>query len=657
VVLFLLGCWSDHLGLTTLGLCGLLLSKAINVKRRKTMRENFIKSYKCKKKQDDERKLHKKKQDEEINEARNKEKILSEKKQEGERKEAKLKKELEEKKREDRRKEAKIKNELEEKKREDRRKEANLKNELEEKKQEDERKERKLRKDLEEKKQEDERKERKLSKDLEEKKKLDEQETSREGLNEKLNNVSVEIKSSPDAVCRWEKCEQVQSQEHIIPSKNIYVSDPDFKGYYQVCCRTNCKVSYHKSCWLSVKGENSDKFKLAKCPTEKDFLGKTCFTPDCGDIIVNIEIIDDSGEIRTIKDVKMMEQLLVDERKRREESQIKRKRKNDEERFKIYEKQIKKKSEKIQSKKNSPFSLTSVSPNPISSTPSVSFARNVSRVPQVVTRPFPTPGNSEARFSVPAPPVLPKVFPRPGITSQDSFARPTSRSTFSPTSNPVPQLEVTQASQAGSNYPSTEATSTGATATFHTSSRPTSTGAIPKTYQPGAETGKQYDNLVANLKTDQPRAETGKQYDNLVAQLQKDHPSLGQDRARAYVMELRQFNGGKLSGMKRQDILNKVASFIKRDMGSVDGASFMRKDKAIVDVVADEEDNDCSICLEDMLDSDSLYLNPCRHRYHTVCINQWLDSPGGAGSTCPMCRNYIVKEQDFPSLGKSFRRF
>ena len=147
------------------------------------------------------------------------------------------------------------------------------------------------------------------------------------------------------------------------------------------------------------------------------------------------------------------------------------------------------------------------------------------------------------------------------------------------------------------------------------SSRPTSTGAIPKTYQPGD------------------------QYDSLVAQLQINHPSLNQEQARWYVREVRQSNNGKLSGMKRKDIFNKVASFVQRDTGSVDGARFiesdrsivdsasfaqrdrgsvdgacfMQRDEAIVDVV-DEEDNNCSICLEDMLDSDSLYLNPCRHR-------------------------------------------
>ena len=158
--------------------------------------------------------------------------------------------------------------------------------------------------------------------------------------------------------------------------------------------------------------------------------------------IVKIEIMEDSGEIRTIKDDKMIEQV---QRERKEESQIKRKRKNDGEKFK--DKQLKKKSEKIQSKKNEK-----------SSTSSVSFARDVSRVPQFPTPPLrhkgnlpPFPGKPEAGFSLPTPPVLPKINSRPGITLKDFFTPPASRSTVSPTSFSAQSAPVSQLSQAGSS--------------------------------------------------------------------------------------------------------------------------------------------------------------------------------------------------------------
>ena len=334
------------------------------------------------------------------------------------------------------------------------------------------------------------------------------------------------------------------------------------------------------------------------------------------------------------------------------------------------------------------FLIQFLSPSPISSTSSASSVRDVSGIPQVVTKPFPTPplpnkrnlplfpGNPEARFSVSLPPVLPKICSRSSITSQDSF---TSQSTILPTSfsekrSRVSQLEVTQsrvnvpnhkkASQAGSsaNYPVTETTSnfpsTGASDTFLTYSRPTSTGAIPKTRlnilnqkkasQAGssanypvkeatskfASTGASATFLTSSRptstgaipKTYQPGVKTGEQYDSLVAQLQKNHPRLSQEPSRTYVREVRKSNNGKLSGMKRQDFLNKVTSFIQRDRGIVDGACFVQKDTRIVDGArfiqrdkavgdgADDEDNNCCICLENMLDFNSLYLNPCRYR-------------------------------------------
>lgn len=112
-------------------------------------------------------------------------------------------------------------------------------------------------------------------------------------------------------------------------------------------------------------------------------------------------------------------------------------------------------------------------------------------------------------------------------------------------------------------------------------------------------------------------------------------------------MELRKSNNGKLSGMSIQDIMKKVGTFIERDT---------RLRVVAAEAAANDENEDCSICMEDMNATDSRYLNPCRHRFHNTCIDKWLESPGGAGSTCPMCRNYIVKEEEFPGLGQA-RRF
>jgi len=64
----------------------------------------------------------------------------------------------------------------------------------------------------------------------------------------------------------------------------------------------------------------------------------------------------------------------------------------------------------------------------------------------------------------------------------------------------------------------------------------------------------------------------------------------------------------------------------------------------------------CSICFEEMHSYDSFYLKSCRHRFHMTCLQQWLKSPRGVFSTCPMCRTYIAQEHEFVNLGEP-RRF
>jgi hypothetical protein len=44
-------------------------------------------------------------------------------------------------------------------------------------------------------------------------------------------------------------------------------------------------------------------------------------------------------------------------------------------------------------------------------------------------------------------------------------------------------------------------------------------------------------------------------------------------------------------------------------------------------------EKECSICLEPMSDKDSEFLE-CVHRFHTTCLNQWLE----ISDQCPICR-------------------
>ena len=69
------------------------------------------------------------------------------------------------------------------------------------------------------------------------------------------------------------------------------------------------------------------------------------------------------------------------------------------------------------------------------------------------------------------------------------------------------------------------------------------------------------------------------------------------------------------------------------------------------DASLDLKDDDCTICFEEMHERDSLHLKNCWHRFHRVCINQWMESPGEgtSRSTCPICRTDIVED------GKSYK--
>ncbi|XP_068455847.1 E3 ubiquitin-protein ligase TTC3 [Clinocottus analis] len=85
----------------------------------------------------------------------------------------------------------------------------------------------------------------------------------------------------PDAICRHEKC-----LGHL--KAEIYLTDPDFKGYIQLCCCKNCSVEYHIACWKTFKTSFLEK-------NEKDFLHESCLTPDCIGQICSIRIFGPTG--------------------------------------------------------------------------------------------------------------------------------------------------------------------------------------------------------------------------------------------------------------------------------------------------------------------------------------------------------------------------
>ncbi|XP_063599461.1 uncharacterized protein LOC134775781 isoform X3 [Penaeus indicus] len=99
--------------------------------------------------------------------------------------------------------------------------------------------------------------------------------------------------STPVSRCRFKEC--LLTQGHDNATEEIYVTDPEFKGYLEVICEENCIISYHPCCWKAHKECQEDRVgKLS----DKDFLGTDCITPDCTGKISSIHIYDETGNLK-----------------------------------------------------------------------------------------------------------------------------------------------------------------------------------------------------------------------------------------------------------------------------------------------------------------------------------------------------------------------
>ncbi|OAE26127.1 hypothetical protein AXG93_2227s1100 [Marchantia polymorpha subsp. ruderalis] len=54
-------------------------------------------------------------------------------------------------------------------------------------------------------------------------------------------------------------------------------------------------------------------------------------------------------------------------------------------------------------------------------------------------------------------------------------------------------------------------------------------------------------------------------------------------------------------------------------------------------------DHDCTVCLSEFSDNDSVYELPqCKHIFHKACLNEWLQTNR---TTCPLCRSSLQPAQ------------
>merc|ERR1719397_1335859 len=121
-------------------------------------------------------------------------------------------------------------------------------------------------------------------------------------------------------------------------------------------------------------------------------------------------------------------------------------------------------------------------------------------------------------------------------------------------------------------------------------------------------------------------------HEKLIEKLSTRYPQLSTDDLSRYINKLRERNNGKLSGMSVATIEQQVGQLM------VQFPPLNPPPQSSASTLADQDSNNCAVCLEEMFEHNSKRLNPCGHRFHHHCINEWMHTHGGAGNTCPMCR-------------------
>lgn len=116
-----------------------------------------------------------------------------------------------------------------------------------------------------------------------------------------------------------------------------------------------------------------------------------------------------------------------------------------------------------------------------------------------------------------------------------------------------------------------------------------------------------------------------KNEDILVDKICDRYVGIDREKARSYVKQVRQNNGGKLTGMNIPTILQKV-----QELASAD------------------ESKDCSICLCEL--PERPFVTRCGHQFHKYCLDQWLQQET-SGNACPNCREFLTNDEEFPQLG------
>jgi len=78
--------------------------------------------------------------------------------------------------------------------------------------------------------------------------------------------------------------------------------------------------------------------------------------------------------------------------------------------------------------------------------------------------------------------------------------------------------------------------------------------------------------------------------------------------------------------------------------------------QAVEQVVPEERNLECSICMTDAVLGQGAVVTNCNHRYHGSCIDEWFRLSGNRDKTCPYCRT-IVTETIPPQSGGGLKKY
>ncbi|XP_010869150.3 E3 ubiquitin-protein ligase TTC3 isoform X2 [Esox lucius] len=177
-------------------------------------------------------------------------------------------------------------------------------------------------------------------------------------------------------------------------------------------------------------------------------------------------------------------------------------------------------------------------------------------------------------------------------------------------------------------------------------------------------------------------------YEKIVGRLRVMFPHYSRDVLCKFIGEMRTENGGTLSSLSYEEVINRVAQLIldhqdttREQLTSVDrgdpgsplcvtpsrsnspasvrstgtpppahvwktGVANKRSQSKALNL-----EDPCIICHDEMSREDLCVLE-CRHSFHRECIKSWLKEQ----STCPTCREHVLLPEDFPLLPGRIRK-